>query len=340
MTKLPARLPRGDPHPGREGDQGRHHDFDKAVALQDWFRTGGGFTYSLDQRGGSGMDLLAHFVTDDRVGYCEQFASAMAAMARTLGIPSRVVVGFLDGQPLPDGRILYTSDERHAWPEMYFPGVGWIRFEPTPAQRAATPAVHPEQSCHADPDPGPDGRAHEGPRRQARRRCPRTPPRRPARRSRALARSWPPCCSWRCCCSGRAPCAGPSGGAGCARRTRCTSPRAPGPSCARPRGTSAWTGPSTAHRASRPGGSPPRSGRARRARGPRGPARRGRARPLRRAVHGRHDRARRPLPHRAHPGLLAARHGRQRAAPVAGAAVATVAVAAPLSRPQGEAGRR
>ena len=51
-------------------------------------------------------------------------------MGRALGIPSRVVVGFLDGQSLPDGRILYTSDERHAWPEMYFPGSGWVSFDP------------------------------------------------------------------------------------------------------------------------------------------------------------------------------------------------------------------
>ena len=87
------------------------------------------------------MDLLAAFVTNDRVGYCEQFAAAMAAMGRVLGIPSRVVVGFLDGTTQEDGRILYTSDDRHAWPEMYFTGVGWVRFEPTPGSRAgATPS--------------------------------------------------------------------------------------------------------------------------------------------------------------------------------------------------------
>jgi transglutaminase-like putative cysteine protease len=137
MTKLPGDFPDVIRTQAEKVTKGAKSDFDKAVALQTWFRTGGGFTYSLDQRAGSGMDLLAHFVTDDRVGYCEQFASAMAAMGRALGIPSRVVVGFLDGQSLPDGRILYTSDERHAWPEMYFPGSGWVRFEPTPAQRAA-----------------------------------------------------------------------------------------------------------------------------------------------------------------------------------------------------------
>ena len=121
--------------------QGAEGNFAKAVALQDWFRTSGGFRYSLEQRSGSGMDLLAAFVTNDRVGYCEQFAAAMAAMGRVLGIPSRVVVGFLDGDTLEDGRILYTSDDRHAWPEMYFAGVGWVRFEPTPGSRVGRHAV-------------------------------------------------------------------------------------------------------------------------------------------------------------------------------------------------------
>ena len=140
MTRLPENLPEVIRTRAREVTRGAGTNFAKAVALQDWFRQGGGFRYSLEQRDGSGMDLLAAFVTDDRVGYCEQFAAAMATMGRALGIPSRVVVGFLDGTTQPDGRTLYTSDDRHAWPEMYFSGVGWVRFEPTPGQRAgATP---------------------------------------------------------------------------------------------------------------------------------------------------------------------------------------------------------
>ena len=154
MTKLPQHFPTVIHQQAEKITAGDTNDFDKAVDLQNWFRSGGGFTYSLDQQGGSGMDMLAHFVTDDRVGYCEQFASAMAAMGRSLGIPSRVVVGFLDGSPLPDGRILYTSDERHAWPEMYFSGVGWVRFEPTPAQRAGdTPAYTHSQTDTTLPTP-------------------------------------------------------------------------------------------------------------------------------------------------------------------------------------------
>lgn len=152
MTALPDNLPGVVRERAREVTQGATTDYQKAVALQDWFRQDGGFTYSLEPRPGSGMDLLAAFITDDRIGYCEQFAAAMAAMGRALGIPSRVAVGFLDGTVQPDGRILYTSDDRHAWPEMYFAGAGWVRFEPTPGQRAGATPPYTRQDVNA-PDP-------------------------------------------------------------------------------------------------------------------------------------------------------------------------------------------
>lgn len=159
MTEVPENLPAVVRERAEEVTKGAKTEYQKAVALQDWFRRDGGFTYSLEQRSGSGMELLADFITDDRVGYCEQFAAAMAAMGRALKIPSRVVVGFLDGTAEPDGRILYTSDDRHAWPEMYFSGVGWVRFEPTPSQRAGATPAWTRQSLDSDapstaPSPG------------------------------------------------------------------------------------------------------------------------------------------------------------------------------------------
>ena len=163
-TTLPAYLPEVLTTRAREVTRDATTNFDKAVALQDWFRSEGGFEYSLEQREGSGNELLAAFVTNDRVGYCEQFAAAMATMGRILGIPSRVSVGFLRGTAQPDGRLLFTSDDRHAWPEMYFSGVGWVRFEPTPGQRTgASPAwtradgseVDPEEDAARTPAPFP-----------------------------------------------------------------------------------------------------------------------------------------------------------------------------------------
>lgn len=120
-------------------------DYDAAVALQSFLR-GSDFEYSTEtplQRGGDGasLEVVSAFL-DERSGYCVHFASSMAIMARTLGIPSRLVVGFQPGTEalitLEDGRerlaYLVTTHDLHAWPELYFEGVGWTRFEPTPSR--------------------------------------------------------------------------------------------------------------------------------------------------------------------------------------------------------------
>ena len=112
--------------------------FQKAQLLQQWFREDGGFRYDLaqvDSAGSGGADLLAFL--EERVGYCEQFAATMAIMARVLGMPSRVAVGFLEPEKSPTGAWVFSAHDLHAWPELYFPGSGWVRFEPTPAARAA-----------------------------------------------------------------------------------------------------------------------------------------------------------------------------------------------------------
>jgi transglutaminase-like putative cysteine protease len=109
--------------------------YDKAVALQRWFTRDGGFTYSTSVKSGADADYIAEFL-DERVGYCEQFAGAMAIMARSLGIPSRVVVGFTQGSRDEDGVWHVTVRDAHAWPELWFEGVGWARFEPTPRSGA------------------------------------------------------------------------------------------------------------------------------------------------------------------------------------------------------------
>lgn len=114
------------------------NDYERALMLQRWFRQDGGFTYDLRRAPeGTGNGTLEAFLSPEgRVGYCEQYASAMAAMARVLGIPARVAVGFLEPTDLGDGRWQYSSHDLHAWPELYFAGAGWVRFEPTPAGRA------------------------------------------------------------------------------------------------------------------------------------------------------------------------------------------------------------
>jgi transglutaminase-like putative cysteine protease len=107
----------------------------QALALQEWFRTRGDYQYSLEQvdddENRTGLDAVESFL-EERVGYCEQYASAMALMARELGIPSRVVVGFLRPDRGPDNTWEFRGQDMHSWPELYFEDVGWVRFEPTP----------------------------------------------------------------------------------------------------------------------------------------------------------------------------------------------------------------
>ncbi len=106
--------------------------YERAVALQEYF-TGGSFTYDLAPPAVPGdADPLAHFLLEDRIGYCEQFAGAMAVMARQVGVPARVAVGYTAGERMGDGRWAVSVGDAHAWPELYFEGVGWVRFEPTP----------------------------------------------------------------------------------------------------------------------------------------------------------------------------------------------------------------
>ena len=101
------------------------------VTLQDWFRTE--FTYSTDIPDGHGNSAIESFL-EDRVGYCEQFAGTFAAMARSLGIPARVAVGFTQGELQDDGSYLVLGRNAHAWPEVWFDGYGWVPFEPTPGR--------------------------------------------------------------------------------------------------------------------------------------------------------------------------------------------------------------
>lgn len=146
--------------------------FEKAVALQNWFRDEGGFVYSLDDApNGNSTEDLESFLTDDadgRIGYCEQFAASMAVMARVLGIPSRVAVGFLRPQQLDEDTWEYSAHDLHAWPELYFRGAGWVRFEPTPAVRASNvPAYTTEPVTTGNPDgPSPSASPSAAPNSQ------------------------------------------------------------------------------------------------------------------------------------------------------------------------------
>jgi hypothetical protein len=111
--------------------QGSPTELQVADALQDWF-TSGTFTYTLKPHLPASNWLLK-FLTDKK-GFCSQFAWAFAVLARLLNIPARIATGYTGGNQI-GGTSTYqvTSADAHAWPELYFPGEGWLRFEPTPS---------------------------------------------------------------------------------------------------------------------------------------------------------------------------------------------------------------
>jgi len=106
--------------------------YDKAVVIENYLRTR--YFYTLNLAGSPGDDPLAHFLFETHAGHCEYFASAMAILLRTLGIPSREVNGFLPGE-FNDvaGDYIVRASDAHSWVEVYFPGDGWVTFDPTPA---------------------------------------------------------------------------------------------------------------------------------------------------------------------------------------------------------------
>jgi transglutaminase-like putative cysteine protease len=123
-------------------DAGAVTDFARLRALQDWFRSPANFTYDLNVSSGHADNDILHFLRVRR-GYCEQFAGTFAAMARALGYPARVAVGFTPGTLDPaSGKYEVTGREAHAWPEVYLDGAGWISFEPTPGRFEPSPNDH------------------------------------------------------------------------------------------------------------------------------------------------------------------------------------------------------
>jgi transglutaminase-like putative cysteine protease len=126
---LPDDLPGDISDLAAEVTAGATSDYDRLMALQDWFLSN--FEYSTDVPAGHGSNAIEQFL-QVRTGYCEQFAATFAVMARTLGIPSRVAVGYTPGALQPDGWYIVTGRNSHAWPEIWFDGIGWIPFEPTP----------------------------------------------------------------------------------------------------------------------------------------------------------------------------------------------------------------
>jgi len=105
--------------------------YDRAMTVQRWLTSNK--EYSLNTSLDPSQPIADQLLFEVDTAYCQQFATTMAAMLRSQGVPARYVVGFRKGRPVGDDTYLVTSDRGHAWVEVYFPDVGWVRFDPTPA---------------------------------------------------------------------------------------------------------------------------------------------------------------------------------------------------------------
>jgi len=135
IQALNLRLPALDPRIPRLALQitgAANTDYDKAAALENYLKTRFGYTLQLPRT--KVKDPVANFLFERKQGHCEYFASAMAVMLRTIGIPSRVVNGFR-GDEFNDltGNYVIRAKNAHSWVEAYFPGYGWQTFDPTPS---------------------------------------------------------------------------------------------------------------------------------------------------------------------------------------------------------------
>ncbi|MDX6199167.1 MAG: hypothetical protein QOJ79_2318 [Actinomycetota bacterium] len=119
--------------------KGKATPYAKVAAIQAFFSPGHGFRYSTTTQvpGIDSSSALEAFLRGRR-GFCEQYASAMAAMIRIADVPARVAVGFTMGHRQANGTYVVTTDDAHAWPEAWFSGAGWVRFEPTPRRDGQT----------------------------------------------------------------------------------------------------------------------------------------------------------------------------------------------------------
>jgi transglutaminase-like putative cysteine protease len=143
---------------------GRGSTYDKVRAILDHFK-GNGFVYDTETAAGSDADALTDFLFRSKAGFCEQYASSMAILLRAAGIPSRVAMGYTAGFESGDYRSI-TTKNAHAWVEVYFPGLGWMTFDPTPLSDGTTytpPYVSERGPSGPQDDPTTDGRTSSAP---------------------------------------------------------------------------------------------------------------------------------------------------------------------------------
>ncbi|MDZ4247091.1 MAG: transglutaminase-like domain-containing protein, partial [Dehalococcoidia bacterium] len=138
--QLPEDFPDSVKQLAREITGDAENPYEKALAIESYLRR---LTYNTAiNYPPADMDVVEYFLFDAPEGYCDYFASSMAVMLRSVGIPARIVAGYNNGEyDIEDDVYVIRESNAHSWPEVFFPGYGWVEFEPTPSQ--ALPAHEP-----------------------------------------------------------------------------------------------------------------------------------------------------------------------------------------------------
>ena len=134
FLQLPEDTPQAVSDTAREiqGSYDISTPYDTARAIERYLVYDGGFTYNLDADFRRADRAIEQFLGEEREGFCTQFATSMALISRELGVPSRVVYGSTQGEQIEDGEWIVAGRNMHTWVEIYFPGIGWYPFDPTP----------------------------------------------------------------------------------------------------------------------------------------------------------------------------------------------------------------
>lgn len=131
--------------------------YDKVKRLEQYLANTYPYTTAPNLNAGQSKDFVDRFLFEVKEGYCDYFSTAMAVMVRSIGIPSRWVKGFAPGEATADGEYLVRNSDAHSWVEVYFPGYGWLPFEPTSGFSlpfsGAEAGGAAEQSPEASPEP-------------------------------------------------------------------------------------------------------------------------------------------------------------------------------------------
>ena len=149
--QLPSNMPGRVKELADQIAKGAATAYDKAKAIETYLRNSYEYSLSIDPPSYN-RDAVDYFLFTAKKGYCDYFASAMAVMLREEGVPARIITGYAPGEKEQDGSYLVRERDAHSWPAAYFPGYGWIDFEPTPSRPLLANQVESPQDEQNNPE--------------------------------------------------------------------------------------------------------------------------------------------------------------------------------------------